>query len=230
MKLRIFRLVAVTAFAFACYQQPAGALGGAASDPTESVVHSFTGGSDGDTPYGSLISDTSGALYGTSSGEGLGTGTVFRLTPPASAGGAWTESVLYTFCSPTSSCASGFNPQGGLIMDATGNLYGTTLQGGTYGQGTVFELTPPTTSGGTWTHKVLYNFTGGSDGAQPVDAAGLIFDASGALYGTTGGGGTAVGGNGNGTVFKLSPPSTVGRRLDRGRAVHLRWRKRRRQS
>ena len=86
----------------------------------------------------------------------------------------------------------------GLVFDAVGNLYGTTLEGGTYGRGTVFELTPA--AGGGWTEKVLHSFNhNGTDGYSPY--AGLIFDAAGNLYGTTYGGGT----NSYGTVFELTP-------------------------
>jgi uncharacterized repeat protein (TIGR03803 family) len=166
---------------------------------TESVLHSFTG-SDGDYPWAGLIFDGSGALYGTTTGGGAsGNGTVFKLTPPTISGGAWTESGLHSFAGGT---ADGGGPRAGLIFDASGALYGTTDGGGAHGAGTVFKLTPPTISGGAWAESVLHSFT--SDGNSPT--AGLIFDASGALYGTTTGGGAYD----NGAVFKLTPPTAAG--------------------
>jgi hypothetical protein len=182
---------------------------------TETVLHSFTGGSDGANPFAGLIFDASGALYGTTAqggntattGDGIGGGTVFKLAPSAIAGGAWTETVLYSFCSRTG-CSDGANPFAGLIFDASGALYGTTAQGGggTPFGGTVFKLTPPALLGGAWTESVLHSFTSGSDGDLPW--AALIFDASGALYGTTrlGGGGPSCFGlnDGCGTVFEIT--------------------------
>ena len=110
------------------------------------------------------------------------------------------EKVLYNFGNGT----DGVAPQAGLVMDAAGNLYGTTYNGGTYNYGTVFELTPA--AGGGWTEMVLHNFNNdGVDGAYPH--AGLIFDAAGNLYGTTHSGGThnASCSNDCGTVFELTP-------------------------
>jgi uncharacterized repeat protein (TIGR03803 family) len=162
---------------------------------TETVLHSFGTGSDGALPVAGLIFDAAGNLYGTSvdggtSGTGCygyGCGTVFELSP--SAGGTWTESILYNFCS-ASGCADGASPRAGLIFDPAGNLYGTTYQGGAYvtgcsghGCGTVFELSP--SAGSAWTETVAYSFHG-KDGRGPY--AGLVFDAVGNLYGTTSGG------------------------------------------
>ncbi len=163
------------------------------------MLHSFAGGGDGAFPYAGLISDASGALYGTTAyGSGApGYGTVFKLTPSATPGGAWTESVLHSFAGG----GDGAYPFAGLISDASGALYGTTLYGSGapgYGYGTVFKLTPPATAGGAWTESVLHSFAGGGDGAYPY--AGLISDASGALYGTASQGGGA----GWGTVFELT--------------------------
>ena len=167
---------------------------------TETVLYSFSGGTDGTSPNGSLIADASGALYGTTTSGGTGSsGTVFKLTPPTTTGGAWTETVLYTF----TGSPDGASPFVGLIADASGALYGATYNGGTSGNGTVFKLTPPTTTGGAWTETVLYSFSG-SDGANPRGS--LIADAEGAHYGTT-----FLGGAGSsGTVFKLTPPATTG--------------------
>lgn len=167
---------------------------------TEKLLHVFAG-ADGTSPFAGLVADRRGALYGTTAGGGdANAGTVFRLTPPAIAGGAWTETVLHNFV-----VADGRAPFAGLIMDRSGALYGTTFGGGAANLGTVFRLTPPTVPGGAWTETILHSFTG-ADGTNP--AAGLIMDGTGALYGTTGGGG---GGNaGFGTVFKLAPPTSPG--------------------
>src|SRR6266478_5823977 len=209
---------------------------------TESVLHSFTGTPDGSVPASELVFAESGdrgddplfhrALYGTTAAGGVGTcdfggargcGTVFKLTPPKTNGGAWTESVLHSFVG-----TDGESPRGALIFDQSEDpenivndsegplshlfrrarvfpraLYGTTYAGGDYNAGTVFKLTPPTTVGAPWTESVLHSFSG-TDGAGPSD--GLIFDKFGALCGTTAGGGDAM----IGTVFKLTPPATRG--------------------
>jgi uncharacterized repeat protein (TIGR03803 family) len=168
---------------------------------TEQVLHSFNNnGADGSLPAAGLIFDAAGNLYGTTSygGTYFYYGTVFELTPAA--GGGWTEQVLHSF---NNNGTDGITPlSAGLIFDAAGNLYGTTFAGGTYGYGTVFELTPA--GGGSWTEKVLHNFGNGTDGAGPL--AGLIFDAAGNLYGTTGGGSSY----GDGTVFELTPTAGGG--------------------
>jgi uncharacterized repeat protein (TIGR03803 family) len=104
---------------------------------TEKVLHGFGNGTDGAEPYAGLIFDVAGDLYGTTTGGGdYGHGTVFELAPTA--GGDWTETVLYSFGNGT----DGANPDAGLIFDKNGSLYGTTTGGGTYGGGTVFELSP----------------------------------------------------------------------------------------
>jgi uncharacterized repeat protein (TIGR03803 family) len=180
---------------------------------TKSVLYNFAGGGDGAHPFAGLIFGAAGALYGTTydgggSGctDGAGCGTVFKLTPPTVSGGAWTESVLYSF----TGVGGDASPYAGLIFDAAGALYGTTSGENGFGNGTVFKLTPPANSDGAWTESVLHGFTGGSDGSFPM--AGLLLDASGALYGTAGfGSGTACGsGNGCGAVFKLTPPTISG--------------------
>jgi uncharacterized repeat protein (TIGR03803 family) len=170
----------------------------------ETVLYSFPGSVNGANPYGGLIADSAGALYGTTGGGGTSTncslgsgcGTVFKLTPPS-----WTPTVLYSFQGATVGDGSG--PQGSLVFDKKGSLYGTTSSGGAYGFGTVFELTPPTVSGGAWTETILYSFKGGTDGASP--ASNVIFDLT-TLVGTT-----PVGGASNfGTVFQLTPPKKKG--------------------
>lgn len=152
-------------------------------------LYNFTGGSDGGNPSG-LMRDNRGNLYGVASQGGnfgnscggSGCGTVFKIS-------GTTEIVLYTFAGGT----DGVYPTSGVIKDSAGNLYGTTAHGGTFGNGTVFEVTP------SGTEKVLYEFTGSSDGNSPQSP--LLMDSGGNLYGTTSGGGT----NGSGVVFKLTP-------------------------
>ena len=148
-----------------------------------------------------MIFDTAGNLYGTTTSGGgssacnFGCGTVFRLTP--NSGGGWTESVLYGFCH-LPKCADGDGSAAALIFDGSGNLYGTTVDGGASGSGTVFRLTA--NSDGSWTETVLHSFSG-PDGGTPY--AGLIFYAAGNLYGTI----TQGGAGGVGIVFKLTPNS-----------------------
>lgn len=166
---------------------------------TETVLYSFNPNNRGAYfPYAGLIFDAAGNLYGTTVGGGDGSGTVFELSPAS--GGAWTETVLYTF-NPSNS--DGSYPYGGLTRDAAGNLYGATLQGGGsgcngFGCGTVFELTP--SAGGTWTETVLHSFGTGTDGQAP-SAVTLTMDSSGNLYGTTSLGGSYS----YGTAFELAP-------------------------
>jgi uncharacterized repeat protein (TIGR03803 family) len=162
---------------------------------TESVLYTFNGGTDGALPTARLAFDAAGNLYGTTAaGGGANAGTVFRLTP---SGGAWIETVLHAFTG-----GDGAVPIGGLILDATGNLYGTTSSGGSSacGCGVVFKLKHG--SGGGWTERLLHSFTGGRDGANPV--AGLIRDTAGNLYGAAQFGGAY----GDGVVFQLTPTST----------------------
>jgi uncharacterized repeat protein (TIGR03803 family) len=166
---------------------------------------------DGGRPYG-LISDSMGNLYGVTAFGGTGQyGTVFELSPQSD--GAWTETVLYNFCS-LSDCLDGSEPEASLTFDPNGNLYGVTTSGGTgcavssNSCGTAFELSPPQVAGGAWTESVLYNFCSdfddGSclDGDQPMSQ--LAIDSAGNLFGTTYGGGTGDFGNG-GIAFELSP-------------------------
>jgi uncharacterized repeat protein (TIGR03803 family) len=146
---------------------------------------------DGSTPTSGVIVDRSGVLYGTATAGGLfNHGTVFQLTP---SGSGWTFTVIYNFHDGINGNNDGGQPQGGLVMDAAGNLYGTTDTGGTGGGGTVFELSP---SGGGWTFSVIASLSGvhGSGG-------NLAFDSAGNLYGTTLNDGAYQYGN----VFKLTP-------------------------
>jgi hypothetical protein len=180
---------------------------------TEKVLYSFRGNKDGQFPWGDLVFDAAGNLYGaTQFGGGYGScdapfyqhcGTIFKLSPPKTMGGKWTEKVLYSFRSG----ADGANPNGGLILDDERAVYGTTLFGGNsgcksdsgIGCGTAFQLKPPTRKGGIWRERMLHRFADGEDGAGPN--GGLIFDAKGSLYGTTGGGGIGA----CGLAFRLKP-------------------------
>jgi len=156
---------------------------------TNTVLHSFQNGSDGQDPYAGLIIDASGNLYGTTDEGGSGNGgTVYELLP---SGNGWTFKVLYSFAGK-SPCG----PQAALTIDGVGNLYGTTVCDGAHGFGNVFKLT---NSGNSWTYTSLYDFTGGSDGADPRST--VTFDANGNLYGTTPEGGV----RNNGVVWMITP-------------------------
>jgi uncharacterized repeat protein (TIGR03803 family) len=166
---------------------------------TETVLYSFKGGTDGANPgYGDLVFDQAGNIFGTTMSGGstnplgpcgrAGCGTVFELSP---SNGSWNEAVIYAFQGNT-----GASPFSGVILDQTGNLYGTTYGGGEGSCnngtcGTVYELTY---SGSGWAESFLYSFTGGSNGDNPD--GGLIFDPSGNLYGTT---------SNIATAFELTP-------------------------
>jgi uncharacterized repeat protein (TIGR03803 family) len=163
---------------------------------SEKVLYSFTGsGGDGEYPLAGLVMDAPGNLYGTTPEGGTGNGgTVFELV---NSSGVYSEKVLHSF----TCCGDGASPYyGGLIMDASGNLFGTTYGGGANGYGTVFELASVS---GSYSEAVLYSFTY-SGGGRPF--AGLIMDASGDLYGTTYSGGA----NSYGTVFELGNTHGVG--------------------
>lgn len=178
---------------------------------THTILYSFKGGStDGAGPHASVFRDSAGNLYGTTVNGGISAstcndggisspgscGVIFKLTPTST--GQWTETVLHRF-----SGADGGNPFSGLIRDAAGNFYGTTLGGGSHALGVVFKLNLTSTG---WKETVLHNFAGGTDGALPfLDCTTLARDASGNLYGSTYKGGTANAG----IVFKLSPPATT---------------------
>lgn len=155
----------------------------------EQTVYGFTGGSDGAEPFAGLMRDSSGNLYGATIGDGNGGGgTEFELI---NSNGAWTFTTLYGF-----SGSYGGGPDEKPVMDAAGNLYGTTGGDGAHGYGSAFKLAQ---SNGSWTYTSFHDFTGGSDGANPTCV--LVFDASGNLYGTTRGGGAY----GYGVVFEITP-------------------------
>jgi hypothetical protein len=174
---------------------------------TETILHRFTGGDDGTSPYAGLIFDSRGNLYGTTFFGGgtdctdvygdKGCGTVFMLSPTG--GDDWKETVLYRFQGGD----DGSGPFAEVIFDSQGNLYGTTLNGGNRKCvcGTVFKLTRQ--SSGTWKKTILHVFAFGADeGQNPYGS--LVFDQQGNLYGTTNGGGNY------GTVFQLAPVESQG--------------------
>ena len=217
---------------------------------TYAVVYAFTGGPTngigGYLPMGGVVMGSGGVLYGTTLNGGggtncqqsLGCGTVFSLTPPASPGGAWTETLLYGFTGGS----DGALPSAGVAIGAGGVLYGTTVGGGAFNAGAVFSLTPPSSPGGAWTETVLHSFARGSNGAAgcgtlftlkpPASSggswaektlysfacapdgsepqAGVVMGGGGVLYGTTRSGGTGNCPSGCGTVFSLTPPATPG--------------------
>ena len=172
---------------------------------TEKTLYTFNGKANGGYP-GDLVSDSLGNLYGmTQTGgnratcNGLGCGIVFELSPTVA--GKWTETILYEFAGGM----DGRYPQGGMVFDADGNLYGMTNNGGTFDSGIIFELSPGTE--GPWKETILYTFTGGADGGRP--AGELIFDSAGNLYGTAGFGGDLTcpiqHPIGCGIIFRLTP-------------------------
>jgi uncharacterized repeat protein (TIGR03803 family) len=169
----------------------------ASAAATEKVIHNFVPGNSGASPESTLVFDRAGNLYGTTSIGGsyacdIGCGVVFQLTP--NPGGGWTYHAIHAFRGGNDGAYPYFTS--GLVIDPSGNVYGTTYQGGTYGYGCIFEVSP--TSDGSWRETVIHNFDS-PDG--PSGPSGLTMDASGNLYGTTPGGGT----NGLGTVYELSP-------------------------
>jgi uncharacterized repeat protein (TIGR03803 family) len=185
-----FRLVAVAVVCLGC------SVTGWASGPVFQVIHTFTTGGDGASPYASLIS-RSGNFYGTTNNGGtFGNGCVFELAPPTSSGAGWTESILYSFRSGTS---DGQAPQAPLLFDEAGNLYGSTIWGGASGLGTVFELSPPTGSG-AWTETIIYSFAQIGKNNTGTSPTGLLWGPGGVLYGAT-----RFGGLGYGNVYELHP-------------------------
>ena len=159
---------------------------------TLTTLHTFDS-----IPSADLVQGTDGNFYGTTDygGGAYGQGMVFKINPQP----PYTVTTLYSFCSQPN-CVDGTYPEGGLVQGTDGNFYGTTLDAGAYGSGTVFKITP----GGTLT--TLYSFcsqTNCTDGANPY--AGLVQSTDGNFYGTTGFGGA----NSYGTVFKMTPSGTL---------------------
>lgn len=169
-----------TAFGTIFKMSPAGVL---------TTLYSFTLAAQGSTPYAGLVQATNGDLYGTTSAGGANNfGTVFKITTSG------TLTTLYSFCAETN-CADGSHPQTGLVQAINGDLYGTTSNGGTNNNGTIFKITP---AGALTT---LYKFNS-SDGIAPNT---LLRATNGYLYGTTGGGGAYA----EGTIFKITPAGSL---------------------
>jgi uncharacterized repeat protein (TIGR03803 family) len=187
--LSIGAIVILTVFVASLASVPA------AAQAAEKVLHSFTGGTDGVAPYGGVVFDSVGHLYGTTcQGGSYGNGVVYQMARKS--GGMWSEHIIHTF---NAVAGDGNCPSSSLIIDKSGNLYGTAPGGGRYNSGVVFELIPPAAGSG-WGYRVLHNFSNnGDDGQSPF--GGLVMDSAGNLYGTT-----QLGPDKSfGTVFELSP-------------------------
>jgi uncharacterized repeat protein (TIGR03803 family) len=170
---------------------------------SETVLHSFRAGEDGDFPGGGVIVGHDDELYGTTTQGGLGGGgTVYLLTPPASPGAPWVESIIHRFLPQDGIFIRGYEPWCTLFQTRTGAIYGTTFSGGTSannsstGCGTIFALKPPAGPGCRWKGRILHDF-GCGDGS--LSRFGLVKGSDGAFYGTALNGGPGV----VGTVFSL---------------------------
>jgi hypothetical protein len=186
------------------------------SNWTKTTLHAFNR-LDGDLPSGKLLIDSSGSLYGGTVAGGnvpcldgyghvIGCGVIFKLIPPAPGLTTWTEKVVHNF----SGIPDGTSPEGGVIQDKAGNLYGTTTWGGTGicndgvyrnpGCGTAFKLSPPVPGTTAWTETVLYDFQNSVDGSEPLGE--LAPDGNGNLFGVTN-----LGTSSNfGAIFKIALP------------------------
>ncbi len=181
---------------FFCFTFSLAILANITQAQTITVLHNFTGYTDGGAPDAGLTMDRAGNFYGTTTTGGPGNlGVVFRLSR---AGSGWVLTTLHSFVN------GGSSPLSGVVFGPDGSLYGTTELGGQYGQGTVYRLRPPPMACHSvicpWEETVLYSFTGGDDGGNPF-LGNLVFDQAGNLYGTT----TYGGVGGNGVVFELTP-------------------------
>lgn len=159
---------------------------------TETLDYSFTGqNGDGANPIAGVVLGEGGVLYGTTQNGGAhGMGTVFQVSPPTVPGGAWSESILYSF---TGQNGDGAAPYAGVTIGSGGVLYGTTYGGGSASNpGTVFQLTSPASPDGTWTEKVIKTFSSSNHG---LPTAGVTLGPGGVLYGSTN------------LVFELTPPA-----------------------
>jgi len=172
-----------------------------------SVLYNFLGGTDASNPQYGVVFGKEGGLYGTAEGGASESGAVFQLTPPESPGGAWTETVLYTF-NRSAFPNAGNAPNSGLVLGLNGAFYGTTASGDdslacANGCGVVYSLTPPAVTGASWTYAVIYEFENPYLlGASPF---GLLTAKNGELFGAT-----YIGADWPGSVFALDPPSTPG--------------------
>jgi len=167
-------------------------------DPSrERVLYSFGSvANDGTGPNMGLVKVNSSLFGVTVDGGANRRGTIFQLTPPANASDQWIETILYSFAAPP----DGSFPSSDLVMDSKGNFYGSTLQGGANNVGAIYRLSPPSTPGDPWVETVIHSFSG-TDGSSPFGH--LVVDKTGALLGTTSGGGALQAG----TVYKLTRQS-----------------------
>jgi uncharacterized repeat protein (TIGR03803 family) len=176
---------------------------------THQILYSFPGGASGSHPNNSITMDASGDILGIAKDGGqascsdrfgviAGCGLVYMLTPPSIAQTNWTETVLYAF--PAGGANGGF-PASALIL-WKGSYFGATSTGGAYNQGTVYSLTPPTSTNPAWSEQVIHSFGGPNDGQYMFAGTGLLAYA-GAIWGTTSFGGS----QGQGAVYKLTPPA-----------------------
>ena len=184
------------------------------------TLHNFTGGTDGELPFGGLTAGKNGVLYGTTEYGGvspacsnqLGCGTVFQLMPPTSMSGSWTQSVIYAF--PSGKYGGAPLPLASPAVGPNGELYGTTVIGGA-GVGDVYELRPPSSPGGTWTGTILYTFSS-AIGEPQNPQAGVVIGKNGVLYGTVQFSGTSPNcpfgsvSYGCGAVYSLTPSASPG--------------------
>jgi uncharacterized repeat protein (TIGR03803 family) len=179
-------------------------LDSSGSDWVLSTLHNFANGNDGAGPIARLVFGPGGALYGTTSAGGggpcltannyHGCGTIYKISPPPHAPASliydWGSDVLFRF-----NQTDGSYPQGDLMFDANGTMYGTAVNGGTYGWGLVYTLTQ---SHGSWTENVLYQPRNNGDGQYPW--GGVVADSAGNLYGVLEAGGQ----DGYGAIYKLA--------------------------
>ncbi len=166
----------------------------------ETLLFSFSG-PDGALPINDLLADAKGNLYGvTEIGGAKNLGTVFRLSPPKTRGGAWTQTTLHTFTGG----ADGRAPDQKLTIDAQGALWGTTASGGSHLLGNIFRLSPPARASGKWVFENMHEFADAPAGQSPH--SGLTPDGAGGFYGTTGAGGAAD----CGTIFHFVPQTAAG--------------------
>lgn len=183
-----------------------------AAGPSEYIIYNFPWYTS-EFLWAGIVADSAGNLYGTSAAYyNSGDGNVYQLVRPVPPATRWEYNLLYNF-----SGSDGYEPQGGVILDAAGKLYGTTTGGGASNLGIVFELSPPAVAGDTWTETVLYNFKGGTtDGDSPSNLQTVVFDKAGNLYGVTTSGGIPKSEDprcptdGCGVVYELTPPATAG--------------------
>jgi uncharacterized repeat protein (TIGR03803 family) len=164
---------------------------------TEQVLHAFTSGSDGRLPNATVVINSQGTIYGvTQQGGAYDSGVIYQIRPGT--GGTFAETILYSF----GDNGDASTPNGPLLFDSTGALYGVTSLGGAFNQGAVYKFVPPAKAGQQGTETILFSFGGGSLSSGVTPIGNLIFDSAGNLYGVTNGGGGSLG---FGVVYELTP-------------------------